>query len=103
MHPGGGQAPSTAPGDDERLAAHAVAEPACERRDQHVGDEERGGERSHLLIGRAEFALDQRNLAGKNVAVDVVEQVEGEQKEECAQGGMQSRRTEGLNRSGHAT
>ena len=83
-----GQAPENRAGDDERLAREAVAEPAGERRGEHVEDEQRGGERAHLLVGGVELALDEREFAGKDVAVDVVEQVEGDEQQERAAGTM---------------
>jgi hypothetical protein len=38
-----------------------------------------------------EFALNEGELAGEDVAVDVVEQVEGEQEQECPQSRVQER------------
>ena len=89
MDPGGGQsgqAPEHRAGDDERLAREAVAEPAGERRGEHVEEEERGGQRAHLLVGGVEFALDEREFAGEDVAVDVVEQVEGDEQQRASPG-----------------
>ena len=82
-----GQAPENRAGDDQRLAREAVAEPAGERRGEHIEEEERGGQRAHLLVGGVEFALDQREFAGKDVAVDVVEQVEGDEQQQRPLGG----------------
>ncbi len=85
-----GQAPQDSTDDDERLAAKPVAEPASERRDDHIGEKERRGQRAHLLVGGMKLTLDQRLLAGQNIAVDVVEQIEGEQKRDGADGGAES-------------
>ena len=90
MHPGCGQrsqAPQHRAGDDERLAAKAVAQPAGQRRRKHVSDKKRRGQRSYLLIGGMKFALDERNLAGQDIAVDVVQQVEADEQQQRPQGG----------------
>ena len=70
-----GYAPQHRAGDDERLAAEVVAQPAGDGRSDHIKDEQSGSQRAHLLIGGVEFALDERDFAGKNVAVNVVEEV----------------------------
>ena len=91
VDPGGGergQAPEDGAGDDERLAAIAVAEPAGERRGQHVDGEHGSGERAHLLARGVEFALNEGELAREDVAVDVVEQVEGDEKDERGKRGV---------------
>ena len=85
-----GQAPQDRAGDDERLAAEAVAQPAGERRGEHVEDEQRGGERAHLLVGGVKLALDQRDFAGQNVAVNVVEEVEADEQQQRPQGGAEA-------------
>ena len=84
----GGQTPEHRAKDDERLARVPIAEPARERRNEHVGDEERGGKRPHLLIGRMKFALDERNFTGKNVAINIVQQIQRQKQQKRAQGGM---------------
>ena len=82
-----GQAPQNRAGDDERLARKAVSQPAGQRRGEHVEEKQRRGERAHLLVGGVEFALDERELAGQNVAVNVVEQIEGDEQQQRPQGG----------------
>ena len=94
VHPGGGEcgeAPENCAGDDEGLAAIAVTEPAGEWRGQHVDEEHGGGERAHLLAGGVEFILDEGEFAGKDIAVDVVEQVEGDEEDERGEGGTDAR------------
>ena len=90
VDPGGGEggdAPEDRAGDDEGLAAEAVAEPAGERGGDHVDEEEGGGQRAHLLVSGVELALDEGDFAGEDVAVDVVEQVEGDEQGEGGRGG----------------
>ena len=82
----GGEAPQDCAGDDKGLAAIAVAEPAGERRGQHVDDEHGGGECAHLLAGGVEFSLDEREFAGEDVAIDVVEEVEGDEEDKRGEG-----------------
>ncbi len=65
-----------------------VAEPAGERRGNHVEEKERRGQRAHLLIGRVELTLDERHFAGQNVAVDVVQQVEADEQEQSPRAGL---------------
>ena len=79
-----GQAPEHGAGNDKGLAAEAVAEPASERSGNHVEEEERGGQRAHLVVGGVELALDQRNFAGEDVAVNVVEQIEADQQQQAS-------------------
>ncbi len=43
---------------------------------KHVDEKHGRGERAHLLVGGVELMLDEGKLAGQDVAVDVVEQVE---------------------------
>ena len=86
-----GEAPEHGAGDDEGLAAIAVAEPAGERRGQHVDEEHGGGERAHLLAGGVEFILNQGEFAGEDVAVDVVEQVEGDEEDQRGEGWADAR------------
>ena len=81
-----GEAPEHGAGDDEGLAAIAIAEPAGERRGQHVDKEHGGGERAHLLAGGVEFILNQGKFAGEYVAVDVVEEVEGDEEDQRGEG-----------------
>jgi len=64
-----------------------VAQPAGERRCQHVGDKERHGERANLGVARVKLALDEGDFAGKNIAVDVVGQVEGDEQHERDESG----------------
>ncbi len=68
--------------DDHGLAWKAVAEPAGERRDAHVGDHEPEGERADLRVGDVELAFDLLLDAGEDVAVDVVDEVEGGEEDE---------------------
>ena len=91
MHPGraqGGHAPKHRAGNDERLAGKAVSEPAGGRRGKHVEEKERGGEPAHLLVRGVELALDERDFAGEDVAVDVVEEVEADEQDQCPQSGV---------------
>ena len=85
-----GQAPERRAGNDERLAPEAIAEPARQRRGHHVENEERGAQRAHLLVGRVELVLDGPHLAGKNIAVDVVEQIQRNEQQNRAQRGVQA-------------
>ena len=64
-----------------------VSQPAGERGGEHVKDKQRRSERAHLLVGGVEFALDERDLAGENVAVNVVEEVEADEQQQRPQGG----------------
>jgi hypothetical protein len=94
VHPGGGeggQAPEHCAGDDEGLATIAVAEPAGQRRRQHVNEKHGRGERAHLLAGGVEFTLNEREFAGEDVAIDVVEQVEGDEEDERGESGRDAR------------
>jgi hypothetical protein len=83
----GGEAPQHRACDDERLATVAVAEPAGEWRSQHVDNKHGSGERAHLLARGVEFILNEGEFAGEDVAVDVVEQVEGDQKDQRGESG----------------
>ncbi len=61
VNPGGGQsgqAPQNRTANDERLARQAVAQPAGDRRSEHVAQEQGCSERAHLLVSRVELALD---------------------------------------------
>jgi len=74
------EAPKDDAGDDEGLARETVAEPAGERRGEHVGDEEPEGERAHLRVGGREAVvgdsgLDKGEFAGEEVAVYIVEEI----------------------------
>ena len=82
-----GQAPEDRAGDDERLARIAVSQPAGQGRRDHVEEKERRGQRAHLMIGCMKFALHQHKLAGKDVAVDVVQQVEADEQQQRPLGG----------------
>jgi hypothetical protein len=86
-----GKAPEDRAGDDERLAREAVSEPAGQRGGDHIEEEQRGGQRAHLLVGGVEVALDQRQFAGQDVAVDVVEQVEADEQHQRRHGGADAR------------
>jgi len=90
VDPGGGEggdAPEECAGDDEGLAAEVVAEPAGEGGGDHVNEEEGGGEQAHLLVSGVEVGLDERDFAGEDVAVNVIEQVEGDEQGEGGRGG----------------
>ncbi len=94
VHPGGGEgghAPEHRAGDDEGLAAIAVAEPAGQRRGQHVNEKHGRGECAHLLAGGVEFILNEREFARKDVAIDVVEQVKGDEEDERGESGRDAR------------
>ena len=56
-------------------------------RGDHIKDEQRRGQRAHLLVGGVKFLLDQRKFAGKDIAVDVVEQVQGDEQQQRPLGG----------------
>jgi len=86
-----GKAPEYGTTDDERLSAEAVAKPAGERSGQHVDEEHRRGERAHLLARGVKFILDEREFAGKDVSVDEVEKVEGDEKDQCGECGTDAR------------
>ena len=73
------QAPENRPKYDERLPGKSVAEPAGKRRHQHIDDKECRRQRAHLLVRRAKFPLDQCDLAGQDVPVDVIEQIQRDQ------------------------
>ena len=90
VHPCGaerGEAPQDSAADDERLAAISITQPTGERRGKHVDEEHGRGKRAHLLVGGVEFVLDEREFAGENVAIDVVEQVEGDEEDQRGEGG----------------
>ena len=72
------------------LTREAVAQPAGQRRGKHIEKEQRGCQRAHLLVGGVEFALDQREFAGQDVAVDVVEQVESDKQQQRPLGGAET-------------
>ena len=64
-----------------------VAEPSGERGNEHVGEEEGGGEEAGLGVVNVEFALDEGLDAREDIAVDEVEEVEGGEEEEGCGGG----------------
>jgi hypothetical protein len=78
----GGDAPEECSGDNERLAREMVAEPAGERRNDHVNEEKDGREQADLGVVNGELLLDERLDAGKDVAVDEVEEIKGREKKE---------------------
>ena len=90
VHPGRPQrshAPQHRAGDDERFAPEVVAQPAGQRRRKHIKHKQRRGQRAHLLIGGVKLALDQRYLAGQNIAVNVVEKVQADKQQQRPHGG----------------
>jgi len=102
---GGGEEVDAGPkegGDDDHwLAGEAVAEPAGDRRGEHVGEHEPEGERAYLLVGDEEFVFDLLLDAGEDVAVDVVDEVEGSEKDECGGGSGDGGVTGGFGGGGH--
>src|ERR1017187_1793325 len=82
-----GQAPQDRAADNERLSAETISQPAGGGRSEHVKEQQRRGQRAHLLVGGVELPLNERYLAGQDVAVDVVEQVEADQQQQGPQGG----------------
>ena len=87
----GCQAPEDGAGHNERLAAVPVAEPAGERRGNHIENEHRRGQRAHLLVGGVEFTLDEGLCAGQNVSVNEIEQVKADEQQKCNQSGREAR------------
>ena len=83
---GGGEEVDAAPeegGDDDHgFAGEAVAQPAGEGRGEHVGDHEPEGQGADVLVGEVELDFDLLLNAGEDVAVDVVDEVEGGEKDE---------------------
>src|ERR1700730_17210092 len=79
-------APEERGDDDHGLAGEAVAEVSGDGRGKHVGDHEPEGKRTDALVGEMEFAFDLLLDAGKDVAVDVVDEVEGGEKDEGCSG-----------------
>ena len=77
----GEQAPKHGPGDQQRLAWKTIAEPAGQRRGDHVSHEEGVGQRPHLLVVDAEFLLHQGLHSGQNVAIKIVEEVQAGQQQ----------------------
>ena len=75
-------APEECGDDDHGFAGKAVAEPAGDGRGDHVGDHEPEGERADLLVGEMELGFDLLLDAGKDVTVDVVDEVERGEKDE---------------------
>ena len=92
----GGQAPQDGACNDQWLAREPVTEPTCGRRSEHVEDEERGCQPSDLLIRRMKLSLDERDFARKDVAVDVIEQIQGNEQHQRDSG----RADAGANRIG---
>jgi hypothetical protein len=86
----GGQAPQNRTGNDERLAPEAVTKPAGEGRGDHVERKQSSGERAHLLVGGVKLLLNQGLCAGQNVAVNVIEQVEGDEQQEGSRGRVEA-------------
>ncbi len=75
-------APEEGGDDDHGFAGEAVAEPAGDRRGGHVGDHEPEGERADLGVGEVELAFDLLLNSGEDVAIDVVDEVEGGEEDE---------------------
>ena len=81
-------APEERGDDDHGFAGKAVAQPAGDGRGEHVGDHEPEGEGADVFVGEMELDLDLLLDAGKDVAVDVVDEVEcGEEDEGCGGSG----------------
>ena len=88
--------------DDHRLAREAVAQPAGDRRGEHVGEHEPEGERSDLGVGGVELALDLLLHAGEDVAVNVVDEIKRREEDERGGGsGDGGDRAAGFGRGGH--
>ena len=68
-----GQTPQHRAGNNHRLARKAIAKPAGQRRGNHIKKKQRRRQRAHLVVGGVEVALDKRELAGKDVAVNVIQ------------------------------
>ena len=73
-------------GDDHGFAGEVVAEPAGEGGDAHVGDHEPEDQGADLGIGDVEFAFDLLLYTGEDVAVDVIDEVEGGEEDESGGG-----------------
>ena len=80
-----GQAPENRARDNKRLAAKPVAQPAAGRRSKHVEEKQSRGEPAHHLVGGVELTLDKGLRAVKNVAIEIVEQVERNEQQDRAQ------------------
>jgi len=94
VDPGGAkssEAPEDGAADDEWLATEAISEPAGKRRGQHVDEKHRCGERTHLLAGGMKFVLNEGELAGEDVAVDEVEEVERDEEDQRGEGRADAR------------
>src|SRR6202020_1785234 len=79
MHAGSEEvdaAPEEGGDDDHGFAWETVAQPAGDRRREHVGDHEPERERADVLVGEMKFAFDLLLNAWEDVAVDVVDEVE---------------------------
>src|SRR3984893_2038942 len=94
-------APEEGGDDDHGLAGEAVAEKAGDGRGEHVGDHEPEGERADALVGEMELAFDLFLDAGKDVAVDVVDEVEGGEEDEGCSGSSYGGGAGGFGRGGH--
>jgi len=90
---GGGEEVDAAPeegGDDDHgFAGETVAEKARDGRGEHIGDHEPEGEGADVFVGEMELDFDLLLDAGEDVAVDVVDEVEGGEKDEgCGGSGL---------------
>ena len=80
------QAPKNRAGNNHRLTPVAITQPTGERRGDHIEDEERRSQRTHLLVAGMEFVLDRQHFTSEDVPVNVIQQIEREQQHNCAQG-----------------
>ena len=68
--------PKECPGNNQRLPRQPVAQPPCQWSDQHVGQEERRGQRSHLRIIDVKIPFDNWLHTGQHIPIDKVKQVQ---------------------------
>ncbi len=102
---GGGEevdrAPEESGDDDHGLAGEAVAQPAGDRRGEHVGEHEPEGQCADVLVREVELAFDLLLDAGEDVAVDVVDEVEGGEEDKGDGGSGNGGGTGWFGRGGH--
>jgi hypothetical protein len=94
-------APEKSGDDDHGLARETVAQPSGDGRREHVGEHEPESERADLGVGDVELAFDLLLHTGQDVAVDVVDEVEGGEEDESRGGSGNGGVTVGFGCGGH--
>ena len=81
--PSTGQTPKGDADRDEPPARHSIRQPTEDRRSDHVAEQKRSHEQSGLAalvrIAGQKLCSDSRQDCGQNVAVDVIEKIDGQE------------------------